>query len=59
MSKKTYAVNYEGWVIVEAKNEKEAHDLAGTMLADGPVVNDGAKGEWYIGEIEEEEQDED
>lgn len=56
---KKFAVNYSGFVIVEAKNESEAHSKAGAMLADGPVVNDGRNGEWYIDEIEEEEEDED
>lgn len=52
---KTFVVNYEGWFLIEATNEKKAADIANKMLSDSNITNDGSNGEWYLGEIEEED----
>ena len=54
-----YTVGYDGWAIVEAETENEAHQKVATILAKGVVPNDGAVGEWYITEIDETEEDDD
>lgn len=55
---KRYVVQYSGWAVVEAKDEKQASYDVGTLLADSGLPNDGGEGEWLIDEVELEEEDE-
>jgi hypothetical protein len=55
---KQYAVSYEGWLIINAKDEDEAGDIACQMLGDSGIINDGITGEWSIASIDEEEEEE-
>ena len=50
---KRYVVNYEGWLIIEAPTMDEAMDEANKLLTKWEVTNDGDLGEWYLGEVEE------
>lgn len=59
-----WEVNYEGWVIVEAKSFEEACNIGQGMLsnatnAEDALINDGQTGEWYLGEVNETEEEED
>ena len=54
-----YLVSYEGWVIVEAEDEKQASYDVGTVLADSGIANDGIVGEWLITDVEESEEEDD
>lgn len=57
---KKYLVDYDGWIVVEAKNENEAHNKANEYLSKSKLTNDGDVGEWFVTEIQEhEEEDED
>ncbi len=53
---KTYAVSYEGWLIINASDEDEAGNIACEMLGKSNITNDGATGEWSIADIEEENE---
>ena len=51
---KTYTVNYDGWLEVEAKDQEHAFFLAyKTLNAPEALPCDGANGEWYVNEPEE------
>ncbi len=52
---RTYAVSYEGWLIIEAETATEAGNIANQILSDSGIINNGATGEWMLAEIEEEE----
>jgi hypothetical protein len=54
---KTFAVGYDGWLIIQAKDEDEAGDIACEMLGKSGITNDGIKGEWSIVDIDEEEEE--
>jgi hypothetical protein len=50
-----YSVGYDGFIIVNAKNEEEAYDKANKYLSKTNLINDGDEGEWYLTEAEEVE----
>ncbi len=51
---KTYTVNYDGWLEVEAEDKEHAFMLAyKTLMAPEALPSDGALGEWYVNEPEE------
>jgi hypothetical protein len=51
---KTFVVNYEGWLLIEATDEQAAATAANEILSSSNIINDGGNGEWYLGEIEED-----
>ena len=55
---KRYLVDYSGWLVIEAKNEDEAFQLASEQLSQSGIANDGDEGEWEIVDAIEEEEDE-
>ena len=55
---KKYAVGYEGWVIVEAKNDDAAMKEVCELLEEWHVLNDGELGEWLITDVETVEEEE-
>lgn len=56
---KRYLVDYSGWLVIEAKNEDEAFQLASEQLAQSGIANDGDEGEWEIVDTIEEENEDD
>jgi hypothetical protein len=50
-----YVVGYDGFITLTAKNEEEAYTKANKYLSKSNLINDGDKGEWYVGEAEEAE----
>lgn len=54
---RTYAVNYEGWLIIEASNETEAEAKANEMLSEAGLINDGQEGEWMLADVIEEDEE--
>jgi hypothetical protein len=54
---KTYAVSYEGWLIIDADTEAEAQGLANKMLSDSGITNDGSSGQWELSDTVEEDYD--
>jgi hypothetical protein len=50
-----YSVGYDGFIIVNAKNEEEAYEKANKYLSKSSLINDGDEGEWYVVEAEEVE----
>jgi hypothetical protein len=48
-----YSVGYDGFIIVNAKNEEEAYEKANKYLSKSSLINDGDEGEWYVVEAEE------
>ena len=48
-----YVVNYDGFFTVTANNMQEAEQKANEYLSNADLMNDGADGEWYLGEIDE------
>lgn len=52
---KTYAVSYEGWLVIEAEDESSALTKAHEILSNSEITNDGELGEWELADVEEEE----
>jgi len=50
-----YVIGYDGFITVSAKTEEDAYEMANKYLSKSGLVNDGDKGEWYVGEAEEVE----
>ena len=55
---KTYAVSYEGWLVIEAEDESSALTKAHEILSNSEITNDGELGEWELADVEEEEEGE-
>jgi hypothetical protein len=53
---KRYAVSYEGWLIIHAKDEQAAATEANEILGSSNLINNGESGEWLLADIEEEEE---
>lgn len=51
---KRYAINYEGWFLVDAATEEEAAQVANEILSSSNLINNGESGEWLLAEIEED-----
>lgn len=47
-----WVVNFDGFITVTAKTEEEAYEKANAYLSKSNLVNDGDKGEWYVGEVQ-------
>jgi hypothetical protein len=52
---KTYAVSYEGWVLVQAASEDDAYEKANAILSKSNIINDGDEGEWSLTYATEDE----
>ena len=52
---KRYAVSYEGWLIIHAKDEQAAATEANEILGSSNLINNGESGEWLLADIEEED----
>jgi hypothetical protein len=54
---KTYAVSYEGWMLVQAASEDHAYEKANAILSKSNIINDGDEGEWELTGVSDEEED--
>jgi hypothetical protein len=54
---KTYAVSYEGWMLVQAASEDHAYEKANAMLSKSNLINDGDEGEWELTGVNDEEEE--
>jgi len=50
-------VNYDGWFVVEADTKEKAYEMANHVLSGSRLINDGVKGEWYLLNAMEEEDE--
>jgi flagellar basal body rod protein FlgF len=47
-----YFVHFDGWIAVNANNEEEAYAKTNAYLSKSGLIDDGEKGEWYLGEAQ-------
>lgn len=52
-----WVVHYDGWLVVEADTAQKADTLAMSELSSARLPCDGVEGEWYTGEVEQEDLD--
>lgn len=43
-----FEIGYDGFMVVEADNLKQAEAQANKILSQANLPNDGSKGEWYL-----------
>lgn len=49
---KVYEIGYDGFMVIEAKNQSEAEKQANALLSKSGLPNDGSEGEWYLTSVE-------
>jgi hypothetical protein len=47
-----YQIDYDGFIVIDAKSIKEAEEKANKMLSQSNLPNDGTIGEWYLTDSE-------